>query len=58
MKITKDIREYAAKEQLDLDEARERGLRERARAFREQGGEIYQPANPVSEVVHPTEIRK
>jgi phosphomethylpyrimidine synthase len=58
MKITKDIREYAAKEQLDLDEARERGLRERARAFREQGGEIYQPANPVPEVVHPTEIRK
>jgi phosphomethylpyrimidine synthase len=44
MKITKDIREYAAKEQLGLEEARERGLRERAEAFRRQGGEIYQPA--------------
>jgi phosphomethylpyrimidine synthase len=45
MKITKDIRDYAAKEQLGLEEARQRGLRERAAAFREQGGEIYQPAS-------------
>ena len=44
MKITKDIRDYAAKEQLDLEAARVHGLRERAEAFRQQGGEIYQPA--------------
>ncbi len=58
MKITKDIRDYAAKEQLDLDEARERGLRERAQAFRKQGGEIYQPASTSSKVAHPPESRK
>jgi len=44
MKITKDIRETAAREQISIEEARERGLRERAEAFRQQGGEIYQPA--------------
>jgi phosphomethylpyrimidine synthase len=44
MKITKDIREFAAKEQISVEEARARGLRERAEAFRQQGGEIYQPA--------------
>ena len=44
MRITKDIREFAAKEQISVEEARARGLRERAEAFRQQGGEIYQPA--------------
>jgi phosphomethylpyrimidine synthase len=44
MKITKDIRELAAIEQVTVEEARARGLRERAEAFRRQGGEIYQPA--------------
>jgi phosphomethylpyrimidine synthase len=44
MKITRDIRDYAAKQDLSVEEARQRGLRERADAFRQQGGEIYQPA--------------
>jgi phosphomethylpyrimidine synthase len=43
MKITRDIRDYAAKQDLSVEEARLRGLRERAEAFRQQGGEIYQP---------------
>jgi phosphomethylpyrimidine synthase len=45
MKITKDIREFAAREQITVEEARARGLRERAEAFRQQGGEIYQPSS-------------
>ncbi len=56
MKITKDIREFAAKDQLSVEEARERGLRERAEAFRQQGGEIYQPA--ASERAHRPEVTK
>jgi len=56
MKITKDIREFAAKGQLSVEEARERGLRERAEAFRQQGGEIYQPA--ASERAHRPEVTK
>ena len=43
MKITKDIREMAAQAEISVEEARARGLRERALAFRQQGGEIYQP---------------
>jgi phosphomethylpyrimidine synthase len=54
MKITKDIRDYAAKQDVSLEEARARGLRERAEAFRKQGGELYQPAgNP-----EPPEVSK
>jgi phosphomethylpyrimidine synthase len=45
MKITKDIRELAERERITVEEARARGLRERAEAFRQQGGEIYQPAS-------------
>jgi phosphomethylpyrimidine synthase len=45
MKITKDIREFAANEQISVEEACARGMRERAEAFRQQGGEIYQPAS-------------
>jgi phosphomethylpyrimidine synthase len=45
MKITKDIRESAAKDRISVEEARARGLRERAEAFRKQGGEIYQPTS-------------
>ena len=52
MKITKDIRDYAEREQLSIDDARERGLRERAEAFRKQGGEIYQPAAPAPDPAH------
>ena len=54
MKITKDIREIAAREHISVEEARERGLRERAEAFRRQDGEIYQPA----EAGPPPEVSK
>ncbi|HEY2345087.1 MAG TPA: phosphomethylpyrimidine synthase ThiC [Xanthomonadaceae bacterium] len=42
MKITQDVRDYAAKEGVaDEAEALERGMREKADEFRAQGGEIY-----------------
>ena len=56
MKITKDIREAAAREQITVEEAQARGLRERAEAFRQQGGEIYQPASVERE--RQPEVRK
>jgi phosphomethylpyrimidine synthase len=43
MKITKDLIDCAAKEDLALEAERKRGLSARAAAFRAQGGEIYQP---------------
>ncbi len=48
MKITKDIRELAARDEVSVEEARARGLRERAEAFRQGGGELYQPGQPVA----------
>jgi phosphomethylpyrimidine synthase len=45
MKITQDVREYAAGKGIgDLDEALSEGLREKAREFREQGSRIYRKA--------------
>ena len=41
MKITQDVREYAAKKGLDGAAALEAGLREKAEEFREKGAEIY-----------------
>jgi phosphomethylpyrimidine synthase len=41
MKITQDIRDYAAERGLDSVEAVEAGLAEKAEEFRETGGEIY-----------------
>jgi phosphomethylpyrimidine synthase len=41
MKITQDVREYAAAHGLDGAEAVQAGLREKAGEFRESGGEIY-----------------
>ncbi|UCG76425.1 MAG: phosphomethylpyrimidine synthase ThiC [Gemmatimonadota bacterium] len=43
MKITQEIREFAAQEGLAEDEAIEAGLEEKAREFREKGSEIYIP---------------
>jgi phosphomethylpyrimidine synthase len=45
MKITKDLRDYAANANISVEEAHARGLRERADAFRKHGGEIYLPAD-------------
>nr|VFJ89138.1 MAG: hydroxymethylpyrimidine synthase [Candidatus Kentron sp. H]VFJ91246.1 MAG: hydroxymethylpyrimidine synthase [Candidatus Kentron sp. H]VFJ97670.1 MAG: hydroxymethylpyrimidine synthase [Candidatus Kentron sp. H] len=42
MKITQDVREFAEKEEIaDVEEALEKGMREKAEAFVAQGGEIY-----------------
>ncbi|MCI0372435.1 MAG: hypothetical protein L0214_13950, partial [candidate division NC10 bacterium] len=41
MKITQDVREYAAKKGLDGAAALEAGLKEKAEEFREKGAEIY-----------------
>ena len=43
MKITQDVRDYAAEKGVaDETEALAKGMEEKARQFREQGGEVYQ----------------
>src|SRR5471030_3232970 len=46
MKITEDVRRYAAEQGLETDEAVEAGLKAKAEEFREAGGEIYLEAKP------------
>jgi hypothetical protein len=41
MKITQDVREYAAQKQVDESKALALGLNEKAEEFRSTGGEIY-----------------
>jgi phosphomethylpyrimidine synthase len=41
MKITQDVRDYAAKLELDEKQAVEAGMQEKAREFRESGAEVY-----------------
>jgi len=43
MKITQDVREYAAKHGLADSEAVKHGLEEKSQEFRERGGEIFVP---------------
>ena len=47
MKITQDVREYAAQKQVDESNALALGLTEKAEEFRSSGGEIYR-ANEVT----------
>jgi phosphomethylpyrimidine synthase len=42
MRITQDVREYAAEQGLAAEAALEAGLREKASEFRQSGGQIYQ----------------
>ncbi len=42
MKITQDVREYAAQKELDEQAALEAGMKEKAKEFVAAGGEIYQ----------------
>ena len=44
MRITEDVRTYAAEHGLDEAEALEAGMKERTEAFREAGGELHVPA--------------
>ena len=41
MKITQDVRDYAAKKQVEEDEALQIGLQEKSEEFRKAGSEIY-----------------
>ena len=41
MKITQDVRDYAAKHGLDSAEAVEAGMREKSEEFRDKGAEVY-----------------
>jgi phosphomethylpyrimidine synthase len=41
MKITQDVRDYAAQKQLDVRQALEAGMREKSEEFRQAGAEIY-----------------
>jgi phosphomethylpyrimidine synthase len=41
MKITQEVRDYAAQKGLDTDVALEEGLRQKAEEFKKQGAEIY-----------------
>jgi phosphomethylpyrimidine synthase len=45
MKITQDVRDYAAAQGVTADEALAQGMREKAEEFRAAGGEVYQPAS-------------
>ncbi len=44
MKITQDVREYAAQKQIDEQAALGVGMKEKAEQFLTTGGEIYQKA--------------
>ncbi len=44
MRITEDVRRYAAKKGTDEAAAIERGLQEKAKEFHETGAEIYSEA--------------
>ncbi len=41
MEITRQVREYAAEQGLDAEQAVEAGLTKKSEEFRETGGEIY-----------------
>jgi phosphomethylpyrimidine synthase len=41
MKITEDVRRYAAEHGLSEEEALKKGLAEKAREFVEKGGEVF-----------------
>jgi len=43
MKITQDVRDYAAEQGVSEQEALEKGMQAKAAEFREQGAEIYRP---------------
>jgi phosphomethylpyrimidine synthase len=44
MKITEDVRRYAAEKGLNEEEAIERGLNEKSREFVEKGADVYSKA--------------
>jgi hypothetical protein len=60
MRITEDVRKYAAEQGIRETDALEVGLKDKAKAFREKGAEVYARAdrfnrNPMSSVFLTTE---
>jgi phosphomethylpyrimidine synthase len=47
MKITQDVREYAAQKEIDEQAALDVGMKEKAEEFVASGGEIYQGAGTI-----------
>jgi phosphomethylpyrimidine synthase len=43
MKITQDVRDFAAEQGISEQEAIEKGMQAKAAEFREKGAEVYQP---------------
>jgi phosphomethylpyrimidine synthase len=52
MKITQEVREFAAQKELDEAEALQAGMQEKAKAFVASGGEIYQGERPAGAHEH------
>jgi phosphomethylpyrimidine synthase len=46
MRISQEVREYAADNGLDEETARRQGMAEKAREFRESGSQLYHPVDP------------
>jgi phosphomethylpyrimidine synthase len=44
MKITQDVRDYAAQKRVEAEEALKIGMEEKAKEFRDRGAEVYQKA--------------
>jgi phosphomethylpyrimidine synthase len=44
MKITEDVRKYAAEQGVSEEDALSRGMEEKSKEFVESGAEVYQPA--------------
>ena len=44
MKITQDVRDYAAKEGIGVEVALDEGMKKKAEEFKQKGSEIYQKA--------------
>jgi phosphomethylpyrimidine synthase len=44
MKISEDVRKYAAAQNLSEDEALKKGMEEKSKEFAEQGSELYTKA--------------
>jgi phosphomethylpyrimidine synthase len=49
MKITQEVRDYAAQQGLSEADALNAGMQEKATQFRDSGGEIYIPIHPATQ---------
>jgi len=57
MKITQDVRDYAAQKGLDEQAALEVGMKEKAEEFKKKGSEIYLQAPPESSEASAVEFK-